>query len=113
MASRASESWSTSRTRMQRPIPRLSPKTFVLSKRDSTKSGAAALHVSTGTDPNRNPVKLSRATYREDASHPPDTLQKPCQMLRVIDAQTYINGSRRLRAIGSGVHHFDGDFFAG
>src|SRR5437868_5683933 len=90
--------------------PGLSPKTVVLSKRDSTKSGPAALHV-LGSFP--NPVKLSGPPYREDVAHPPDTLQESCQMLRVIDAQTYINGSRRPRSIGSGVHHFDGDFFAG
>ena len=34
-------------------------------------------------------------------------------MLRVINRHTHVDGSCRLRAIGSGVHHLDGDFFTG
>jgi hypothetical protein len=33
-------------------------------------------------------------------------------MLRVVNAQTHVDGSCRLRAIGSGVHHLDAHFFA-
>src|SRR5262245_31758500 len=34
-------------------------------------------------------------------------------MLCVINRHPNVDGSRRLSPIGSGVHHLDGDFFAG
>jgi hypothetical protein len=33
-------------------------------------------------------------------------------LLRVIDAQAHVDGSRRLCPVGSGVHHLDAHFFA-
>ncbi len=56
-------------------------------------------------------LKLTRATHRKDASDLPNTLQQTRQRLRSVNAQSNVDGSRRLRPIGSGVHHFDGDFF--
>ena len=83
-----------------------------MSKRDSTISGVAARHVSTAPSGPFSGLKLTRTTDRKDARHLPDTLQQTRQMLRVSNRHAHVDGSCRLRPIGSGVHHLDADFFA-
>src|SRR6185369_6895264 len=115
MVSRASESWSTSSTRMCVKYPGKSPKQIVISKRDSTKSGGASRHVSweAGNAPCPPPMKLTRSAHRQDASHPAYTLDQRGQILHVGNRESDVDGSCRLRLIGSGVHHLDGNFFTG
>src|SRR5690349_24330525 len=82
-----------------------------MSKRDSTISSAAARHVSTAPGIPLPRVKLTRPADRKDARDLPDTLQQTCQMLRVSNRHTHVDGSRGLRPVGSGVHHLDAYFF--
>src|SRR5688500_7533326 len=93
-----------------RPVPRQKKAVFELTRFDYIWRRNTSRFRS--RRPPAGGLKLSRTADRQDTSHLSYTLQQTRQMLRIANGDAHVDGSRRLRAIGSGVHHLDRDFFS-